>query len=739
MTDRTRRIICLLCCSIFLLPGAGFALADEESAPQPPQGKPPKVALVLSGGGARGAAHIGILKVLQREGVPIDCIAGVSMGALTGGLYAVGYSPADIERFLAEQDWNSLFSDAPQWRFTPLVERADTRYQGKIALRGLSPEIPGGLFSGQRFTEALDVLTAAPMLRAQNDFDKLPIPFRAVATNLVDGKPYVFRQGSLTQAVRASIAVPMMFTPVETEDALLVDGGLVDNLPTGIARDMGADIVIAIDVSSPLLQKGEMRTLFSVVDQSISLQMERNVQESKKLATLVLTPNLDGYSNTNYDRLPEIIKRGEEEAELRLQEIKALVRGIPPHSHPEPAPTGTPPVIDSIAFSGLNKVSARQVADKISLRAGDLADPAAIADDVSRIYATRLFETVSYTLEPVGGDRYRLIFRVREELMNTLGAGIRYDNDYDFTILAEFVARQLFRSPSRVVVSSQFGGVENHSASFRYTPAKADFLYLEPKVEISRLERQDKRDKVLVDTYTDKREGGQFLLGGTFFRQLELSGGYRLDRVRVAGGVAPRMLAGTSTLAGLSARLNWNSFDNPEYPSSGSSLDMRFAKRHRSFGSDYDNLKGSVDYRKHIPLPDESTIRMQVTLGYSEGDTPFFDQFFVGGFSPSSLASRPFLGFDVDEITAQQMAVGGVSYYRQIFTKPLSVLKRGYLTATYNTGFFSERASAPYAFQNWNGIGVGMALDTRIGPLRMTLGWGERGRVNFHLSFGPSF
>ena len=731
MTDRTCRNGCLLI-FLWLFGATTPALAEEISV------RHPKVALVLSGGGARGVAHIGVLKVFEREGIPIDYITGTSMGALTGGLYAVGYSPADIERFLAEQDWNSLFSDTPQWRFTPLVERADSRYQGKLALRGLDPEIPGGLWSGQHFTEALDVLTAAPMLRAQNDFDKLPIPFRAVATNLINGEPYVFHQGSLTQALRASIAVPMMFTPVETEDALLVDGGLVDNLPTGIARDMGADIIIAIDVSSPLLSREELGTLFSVADQSISLQMEKNVKASKELADLVLTPNLDGYTNTNYDKFPEIIKRGEEVAELMLQEIKALVAGIPLRRS-QPIPPSDTPIIDSISFSGLRQVSTRQVRSKISLRPGDEADPAAIAAEVSRIYATRLFETVSYTLEPVGDNRYRLIFRVREELMRTIGAGVRYDNDYNFTILAEFVARQLFNTPSRAVISTQFGGLENHTASFRYVPSIAGFIYVEPKIEISRLERSDRRDKVLIDKFTDKREGGQFMLGGTFFRQLEFSGGYRIDRVTISGGTAPRMLEGTSMLAGLSAQLDWDTLDMPEYPRSGNRLQIQFEKQDHKLGSDFNSLKGLIDYRTHIPLPDESSLRFKFTAGYSEGDVPFYNTFFIGGYSQSSLASKSFLGFAVDEITARQMAIAGISYYRTVFSKSFSVLKRGYLTAAYNTGFFSDRASDPYDFQHLNGIGVGMALDTRAGPLRMTLGWGEGGRVNFYMSFGPSF
>jgi NTE family protein len=735
MTNRARQLIIILFLLPFALHIAIPALSDEL-----PVVYSPKVGLALSGGGARGAAHIGILKILEREGIPIDYIAGVSMGALTGGLYAIGYSPAEIEKFLVDQDWNSVFSDAPQWRFTPLSERADSRYQGKIALRGWSLEIPGGLWGGQRFTEELDVLTSGPMLRAQNDFDKLPIPFRAVATNLVDGKPYIFRQGSMTQALRASMAVPMMFTPIEAEDALLVDGGLANNLPTDIVREMGADIIIAIDVSTPLLDRKDLRTLFDVIDQSISLQIVRNVEENRKLASIVLSPDLDAYSNTSYDKVREIVKQGEEAAERHMDEIRALVAGITPRRPRSDTVAETAvPIIDVISFSGLNKVPAKQVENKILLQPGDVADPVAIAAEVSRIYAMRLFESVSYTLEPAGENRYRLIFMVREDILNTIGAGIRYDNDYGFTILSEFITRQIFNTPSRAVISSQFGGLEYHTASFRYVPFQSGFFYLEPKIEISRQKRRNWGDKARTYRFMDKREAGEIILGGTISRQVEFSAGYRIEHVRVSDVLETREWQGAATLAGLTARVNWDSLDFPEYPRSGRQFSVQFEKRETRFGSDSDSTKGLVEYRRYVPLSDKGTFRMELLAGYSEGSVSFYDLFFAGGNSRSSRGGEPFLGFGADEIASRQMAVARFSYYHRVLARPLSILKQGYMAATYNGGVFSEHGTSPYDFQNLNGFGAGLALDTRAGPLRMTLGWGEGGRVNFYISFGPSF
>ncbi|MBM3285588.1 MAG: hypothetical protein FJY81_06915, partial [Candidatus Aminicenantes bacterium] len=440
-----------------ILAACGFPEAEAQDPT-------PKVCLALSGGGARGSAHIGVLKVFERERLPIDCIAGTSFGALVGGLFAIGYSAAEIESLIMGQDWNSIFSDAPQRRLTPLNERVDARYQAQLSFPGWNPELPTGLLKGQRLRELLDILTSEPMLRAQYDFDNLPVQFQAVATNLTDGKAYVFRKGSMSEALRASMAIPMLFTPLEKEDALLVDGGLANNLPTDVAQAMGADIIIAVDAASPLLRKDEIRTFINVIDQSLSLRTEENSEHNRKLASILLKPELEPFTSNNYEMIPAIISRGEEEANRRLVELKALFAGIPPRV-PRALQKSGMPAIESLSFRGLKKIKAEQVKANLRVRAGDAVSPAAIGADVGRLYATRWFDSVGYALEPVGGNRYRLVFIMEEAPLHTLGLSLRYDTDYGFVALAEFTARHLFDSPSKATVSSQFGGLQSHWAA----------------------------------------------------------------------------------------------------------------------------------------------------------------------------------------------------------------------------------------------------------------------------------
>jgi NTE family protein len=729
MTMLTRSLIYLL--FSFFICGLMEPLQAENRQ------TPPKIGLVLSGGGARAASQIGVLKVFDREHIPIDCIAATSFGALVGGLYSIGYSATEIENLVTSQDWNNLFSDAPQRRLTPLIERRDARYQGQLSFRGWNPELPTGLWGGQRLVEALDILTSSQMLAAQYDFDNLPIQFRAVSTNLVDGKAYVFKKGRMTEALRASMAIPMFFTPVEKDGMLLVDGGLVDNLPTDIARAMGADIIIAVNATSPLLTKGEIRTLFNVIDQSISLQMERSVQDNLKLATITLNPNLEGFTNTDYRKIHEIIRRGEEEVNRRLEQLKALTANAPPR--PPPKRVGiVVPIIDSVSIQGLKNIALSQLMGNLKVRAGMSADPKAIGADVSRLYGTRLFDSVRYILEPQGDNHYRLAYTVKEAPMNTLGASLRYDTDYNFVALAEFTARQLFNTPSVATITSQLGGLEDHSATLRFIPPATKF-FLEPKVNVLRLERLDIRNEELVDKFTDMREGGQFMIGGTIFRQLELRGGYRYERVRIAGGAEPNRLAGSAVQAGLAIRFDRDSLDYKEFSRSGMTLKIRIDKNSKSLGSDLDYSRWQADYQRYLSVSPKSTYKISISAGYSHGPVPFYDLFYVGGYSFSEIGSRQFLGLEHDELPARQIGIIGVSYRRQLFSHPLSLVKRGFLTGIYNGLFFSTSQTPPYNVSYLNGAGLGLAFDTMLGPVRVAGGWGESGRYNFYLTLGPAF
>jgi NTE family protein len=706
----------------------------------PAQQRPKKIGLALSGGGARGAAHIGVLKILEREKIPVDCIAGTSFGALVGGLYAIGYSAAEIEQIFLRQDWSTLFSDAPERRLSPLIQRRNFRYQGQLAFRGISPELPTGLSEGQRIFEALNELTAHRMIAAQHDFDRLPIPFRAVSTDLITGKAYIFDHGRITEAMRASIAIPMIFTPIEKDSMLLVDGGLSDNYPTDIVRQMGADIVIGVDVTEPLLNKNEIRTFLNVMDQTLSLLMKQSVITNQQFADLNLHPDLDGLKFNSYTQMAEIILRGEKSAENKLQDLKTLAAGIPPRVQTFAAGAAAPPIIiESVNFVGLKKVTESQMQSEIRIKPGEPMNPNALRNDLSRLYATGLFDHVDSNLEPLGENRYRLSYILKESSLRTLGASIRYDKDYKFVALAELTERQLFGTPSSVTLSSQFGGLQNHSLALRYVPAQAPFLYLEPKVHLRRRERKDYREGHSVDKYTDERIGGQLMIGGTIPKRIEIEVGYRDDLVSIAGGTSPRDQEGSLRLAGITFRASRDTLDAQGFPRTGMIMHIQADKRSEALGGDLNYTKYYADVERYLSITERGTFNLRANVGFSRGPMPFFDQFYIGGFNFSEGGPIQLMGFNRDEILARQMAVLAGSYRHQLFSRPLSFAKRGFLSVHYNIAAISDRMVQPYEARAINCGGICLGLDTMLGPMRIAWGWGEGSRNRFYLSLGPGF
>jgi NTE family protein len=695
--------------------------------------------LALSGGGARGAAHIGVLKVLEREGIPIDCIAGTSFGALIGGLYALGYSPDEIEEILNRQDWSNIFSNTPERRLSPLTENKDYRYLGQLHFKGISPEYPTGIYSGQNMIEVLNELTVSRMLPANGDFDRLPIRFRAVATDLITGQPYVFRGGQMSEAVRASMGIPMIFTPVEKDGMLLVDGGLADNIPSDVVRGMGADIVIAVDATAPLYGKKEIQSFVNVMDQSISLLMKLNSERSAARADLTLTPDLEGLYNNDFTRITEITERGEKEGTARLEALRKLLAGVPRRPRaPQPAAAGTP-VIDSVGFEGSKKVDPRQLMKEVRSTPGTEVEPEEVRGDLRRLYATRLFNSVDCRLDEVSKDRYHLVYKFKEAPMQVVGASLRFDRDYKFVAMAEATWRQLFGTPSSATITAKFGGLEDYSATMRYIPLSLPFLYLEPKVQLTRRERLDFRDGEEVAKYTDKRAAGQLSLGGTLLKRLEVAISYHDESVSISGGADPNRQLGNTRVAGLTALAYRDTLDMPDFPNTGYNLRLQADKRSERLGGDVSFSRYQGDFERYFSLSDVSVFHIRAAVGFSSGDLPFFERFYIGGYNFAEGGPRRLVGYSRDELVGKQMALLGFSYRRQIFSHPLSFAKRGFLTVHLNSVALSDKTVKPYETALFNGAGLGLGFDTRLGPVRMVGGWGEDKRFKFYLSIGPGF
>ena len=395
-----------------LLVLSSLALADSTPLDETAEPRDrPRIGLVLGGGGARGGAHVGVLSVLEEMRIPIDCIAGTSMGALVGATYAVGSSAAQIERQMLEIDWSATLGSAGRRSQLPMQRKlAGITYSNNIEL-GISDgrlRGVGGLVSTQKMEGLFRLLVGDA--RAVEDFDELAIPFRAVATDLAAGEMVVIGSGDLTRAMRASMAVPGVFAPVVVDDAVLADGGMIRNLPVDIARDLCADVVIAVSLETPQPTSEELHSMFALAGRSIDAMIMAN--ERLQLATLTerdvrITVPTEDLGSAQFERVPETIPLG-------VASARAVAASLARYSVSEAEyrawrasldkPDKAPVQVEAIQFRPLRHASAEYLATRLRTRPGEEVSRATLESDMNRIFSSGDFDRIDYRLLPGAGN-----------------------------------------------------------------------------------------------------------------------------------------------------------------------------------------------------------------------------------------------------------------------------------------------------------------------------------------------
>ncbi|MDH4223911.1 MAG: patatin-like phospholipase family protein, partial [candidate division Zixibacteria bacterium] len=372
-----------------------------------------KTGLALSGGGARGFTQIGILKVLEKEKIPVDFIAGTSMGGIIGGLYACGYSAEELERIVLDINWQDLLSDTPSRLSLFLSQREEReKYLFQVFFEGLEPSIPRALTSGQKLTNLFTQLTMQANFEAGSDFGKLKIPFCAVSTDLATGEEILLTRGDLSEALRATMAIPLIFTPVEIDGRQLVDGGLVDPVPVQVAKEMGADVVIAVNTSSELLSSSRIKNPLDIANQTTSIMtLERKENELSK-ADFVFAPELSAYSSIDFEKASELIKIGERVADSLLSDLKSLIH--PPFSSESLYTVG------KIEFSGNVNFTDNHLRENLKVKTGENVTITDIKTDLNKFYATGYFEEVYAELSRTGKDYSLTYYLVENPVFNDI-------------------------------------------------------------------------------------------------------------------------------------------------------------------------------------------------------------------------------------------------------------------------------------------------------------------------------
>lgn len=702
----------------------------------------PRIGLALSGGGARGMAHIGVLKVLDELKVPVHCVTGTSMGAIVGGSFAAGMNARIMESVVRRTDWSAVFDDRP-----PRGEIASRRkrddYKGLFApefgFRDWSLLLPKGLLAGVSVESFLRGLTAT--VANVQDFRQLPIPFRAVATDIETGQAVVLDKGSLPLAMRASMAIPGAMSPVEIDDRMLVDGGIANNLPIDLVREMCGEVVIAVNISTEPMKRKEINSALSIVGQLINFLGKESVD--KQLASLgdrdvLIQPDLGDITSSSFERSADAIRVGEAAARKMAD---ALAR----YSLPADEYAGlrikqttervaTVGRFDAITFEGLKRSNSAVLAQLIETRPGDIVTEEALARDLRRIYGRGDFESVDYRIEEGPGGR-ALVIQAREKEIGPdyMRMGLSLATDFQggnyFNALASYRRTWLNSLGAEWLVEGQIG-----KSSYLFTelmqPLRQDGdWFVAPYASIGKRYRPVFVGDVRAAEY-ERREGIVGLdLGKTLgqWGEARLGPQYRKVAARVTTG--PDVPGFDENASGVRFSLFGDRFDGPWFPRDGHRFQVSVFSALSAFNAARSYTRAEAGLGKAFTWKDH-TLELAIGGGSAFGtDLPFHDPFLLGG--PFRLSA-----YAINQFAGQRMAFGEVRYVNRIRQLPNPIGSGVYGGVSLEAARMDRLYDGRETTGNLWSTAFFIGAETFLGPAWVGLGLAPGGTRSLFLTVG---
>jgi NTE family protein len=702
------------------------------------------IGLVLGGGGARGAAHIGVLKVLEREHIPICKVAGTSMGAIVGGMYASGYSPEEIERILGQIDWKEVLTDDPP------REKLNMRRKGQdleflldyeVGYRNGRIVTPQGLIQGQKLLILLRQLLASTW--NIYDFDDLPIPFRAVAADIVSGKPIVWDKGDLVLAIRSSMSVPGAFAPLPVDDYLLVDGGIFDNVPVGVARAMGADRLIVVDVGTPISKREDLTNPLAILNQVIgTLSQDRINRELGTLgaADVLIRPELGDFSAAAFDKADEAIPIGAQAAERVLAQLKTFSVGTQDYAqftarHQRIA--YAPPVIEFVDVKAGGAGAAKLIEREMQVLVGQPLDANHVDQIVESSYGSGRYQTIRYQIVERDGKAGLEVTAVDKPWGPNIALfGLQLSNDFkgdsDYQLKADVIFPNVNDAGGELRNRLRLGGETGIESEF-YQPfgLGARFFALgQLGYKAENFPLFDGTDQIAdYRVYRGEARAG---IGTYLSTNFAFGAGmvYGHDWVRRHTGATDSIAEGDALYGAYTTRLEYDTLDNAIFPAHGMRLDFDSYWYRTSLGSDHnaDSYKIIWD---GVLSSGENHFLFGTRLAASTNSAVIEVNDSIGGFL--NLSGYPERG-----LVAPNLAFGRAVYYRQLsdpdklFSVPIyfgASLEAGHLWGlqqAVDTNF----DEVIYAGSVFAGV------KTPFGPLFLGYGQTNNGHYSIYLTFG---
>jgi NTE family protein len=691
----------------------------------------PKVGLVLSGGGAKGLAHIGVLKTLDSLNIKVDYIAGTSMGAVVGGLYAAGYSANQLDSIFAALDVNALLQDyTPRESKSFYEKRNDEIYALTLPFINFKLGLPSGLSKGLYNYNLISRLTKH--VSHERDFNKLPIPFLCVATDLETGEQVVLEKGILAQAILASGAIPTLYNPIEINDRILIDGGVVNNYPVEELKKKGMDFIIGVDVQEVLKNRLQIKDVTTVLSQINNFSMIEKMDQKRKLTDIYIKPDIKGYTAVSFDKGVEIIKKGNEKANLfcnALSHFRYDQKRNKQLVHSDSI------VIVDVSSNKLENYTRAYILGKLKFKKNTTLTHAQVEKGISNLNATQNFSAITYSFQKQGKGE-RLVLHLKENTTNTfLKFGVHYDDLYKSGVLVNYTHKKSITKNDVVSLDVVLG--DNFRYNFDYYIDNGFYWSFGVNSKLNAFNRNISTDFENGVVFTDlginsinidfTELTNQAYLQTLFAQKFSLGAGVEFKLLKIQSQTLQNTtpVFDKSNYLSVFGYLKFDSFNQKYFPSKGWALAGEL--KSYLYSSDYTQqfkpfsiakTEGAIVFE---PLK-KCTVKSQTEIGFAIGrrSISFFD-FVLGGygFVPTNNF-KPFFGYDF-------LSVAGDSYIKQTLTLDYEFYKKHHLNFAGNFATIGNRI-----FEQTNdwlqrpkhtGFALGYGMESIVGPLEIKHSW----------------
>lgn len=703
----------------------------------------PRIGLALSGGGARGAAHVGVLRVLEELRVPVDFVVGTSVGATVGGLYACGHSPEFLQLTFEQTDWADVFTDRPSRKNTSFRRKqddAEALFRFELGLGDKGFILPAGLVAGQKLGFLLHRL-ALPATGTEH-FDDLPIPFRAVATDLDTGEMVVLEDGDLAEALRASMAVPGVFTPVELDDRTLVDGGLVRNLPVDVLRALGAERIIAVEVTTRLSSNEDTDSVISIALQTISMLTDKNIEEQRALLgedDILIEPDMDHIPATAFARFPEAVVIGEQAARAVSDRLREL--SVPEKEFAEWLAGHRRGIgetrIDEVEVAPGSRVDARIIRNRVKTRPGQVLDLEQLQADLQSVYRVGEFEQVGFRLLR-GEAGSRLVIEARDKSWGPryMRLGLALEADFrgegDFTVLGNYTHTQLDVLGAEWKNIVKIGRTNSLFSEFYQPLDFAGYWFIAPQIEALSGDGQSFNQRRNLGLGRGEGALGRVDIGAQFRTYGEFRFGFERGYFDSRDLTASKSQDIDADLGRLRARVILDRLDNAGFPRRGTLAVIEGLLSKTDLGADDAYKSVSLDLTQAVSF-DRNTLVAHVRFATDLGsDLPAYTEFPLGGFLKLS-------GLRPGQLQGDVLGYGSLTYYRQIGSLPGPIGGGVFFGGALEAGnVWESPESAEFGDLRPAGL-IFAGADTILGPLYLGYGRTDAGEESFYLVVGQPF